>query len=186
MENNTCLGNRILILGPYGAGKTTLGRKLSQETGIPLYEMDSLFWQKDWKPADREEFLAKVREITRRECWIIEGHFTKIKDLVLPGAESIVFLDLSLPKALTRLFKRTIRRVLTRETLAHGNRESAVRAFLTTESPLWRLLVDYSKRRKEFLTLAMDSTLQDLGKGAILFKTDRHKTDRPGRSWPNT
>ena len=31
---------RIILIGYMGAGKTTLGKALSKETGIPFYDLD--------------------------------------------------------------------------------------------------------------------------------------------------
>ncbi|HWG11945.1 MAG TPA: hypothetical protein VG268_01600 [Streptosporangiaceae bacterium] len=36
---------RVVILGRGGAGKSTLARDLSGRTGLPVAELDALFWE---------------------------------------------------------------------------------------------------------------------------------------------
>ena len=35
----------MVILGRGGAGKSTLARRLGEVTGLPVVELDTLFWQ---------------------------------------------------------------------------------------------------------------------------------------------
>ena len=37
--------NRIVIMGSPGTGKSTLAYKIAQQTKLPLYHMDALFWE---------------------------------------------------------------------------------------------------------------------------------------------
>ncbi|MGM0845159.1 MAG: shikimate kinase [Bacillota bacterium] len=37
---------KIHIIGSVGSGKSTLGRKMSSEMDIPLYELDNVVWQR--------------------------------------------------------------------------------------------------------------------------------------------
>lgn len=36
---------RVLVIGPCGAGKSTLGVELGQKVGLPVFHMDQLDWQ---------------------------------------------------------------------------------------------------------------------------------------------
>lgn len=55
-----------MILGRGGAGKSALARKLGEVTGLPVVELDALFWQPGrWIWAYRRRSLPKVmRAIT--------------------------------------------------------------------------------------------------------------------------
>jgi hypothetical protein len=56
---------------------------------------------------------------------VIDGTYTlKLRDLVLRAADQVVWLDLPMTTWMPRLIRRTIRRVITREELWNGNRES--------------------------------------------------------------
>jgi adenylate kinase family enzyme len=36
---------RVIVVGPGAAGKTTLAAILAEITGLPVIELDKLFWQ---------------------------------------------------------------------------------------------------------------------------------------------
>jgi adenylate kinase family enzyme len=38
------IGRRIAIYGPTGSGKTTFGRALGQRLGLPVIDLDTIFW----------------------------------------------------------------------------------------------------------------------------------------------
>ncbi len=95
---------RILIIGLPGAGKTTLARQIARDLGVPHIEADRLFWT-----ADRQqdpEFRNKVRRGTEGKAWVFEGHFTKARDLVLPLADAVVWIDPPFAVVLFRFLKR--------------------------------------------------------------------------------
>jgi adenylate kinase family enzyme len=43
---------RVVVLGRGGAGKSTFAARLGMATGIPVVELDALFWRPD-RAADR-------------------------------------------------------------------------------------------------------------------------------------
>lgn len=65
---------KLYIIGPSGAGKTYLGKKLSAATGVPVTSLDDLFWNNTSftkrDPAQRDALLS---EVLRRDSWILEG-----------------------------------------------------------------------------------------------------------------
>ena len=71
------LGNKIIILGCCGSGKSTLSRKLSDRTGLPLYHLDMIWWRPDETHIPREEFDRKLGEILAGERWIVEGDYRR-------------------------------------------------------------------------------------------------------------
>ena len=67
--------------------------------------------------------------------WVIDGSYrSKLGDLVLERADTLVWLDLPLRVSLRRLWRRTWRRIIRREELWAGNRESIHTAFLIKDS----------------------------------------------------
>jgi adenylate kinase family enzyme len=57
------LGERILIIGPPGAGKSTLAIKLAEKTKLPLVHLDRLFWNPGWVDSDRSEFDLRLKRV---------------------------------------------------------------------------------------------------------------------------
>lgn len=98
----------ILILGLSGSGKTTLAKRLSDMSGLPYLEIDPLYWNEGVERG-LAEFRNLVESHLTSDPQIIEGHFTKIHDLVLPRVEQIFFLDYSLPRIFWQSFARALR-----------------------------------------------------------------------------
>ena len=67
---------KILVVGPGGAGKSTFSKKLSKILNIPVYHLDSIYWLPNWEHLEREEFIKKVRVITSKDEWIIDGNYS--------------------------------------------------------------------------------------------------------------
>jgi adenylate kinase family enzyme len=113
-----------LIASASGSGKTTTGRAIAERLGVPFHELDALHHGPDWKPATREELLARVEPIVASDAWVIDGTYRgKIGDVVPEAADLVVWLDLPMRTWLPRLLRRTARRVLRKEELWNGNRE---------------------------------------------------------------
>lgn len=115
---------RVSIVGNAGSGKSMLGRALASGLSVPYTELDSIFHQPGWQPLDREEFRARVAELVRADGWVMDGNYTAVRDLVWGRADTVIWLDLPRRTVMRGVFGRTLRRMLTREELWNGNRES--------------------------------------------------------------
>lgn len=71
---------------------------------LPHFEADRFFWTESLEEAP--DFREKVRAAVAGEAWVFEGHFTKVKDLVLPRAEAVIWLKPPFPVVLWRFLKR--------------------------------------------------------------------------------
>lgn len=95
---------RILILGLPGSGKTTLARRLAARTGLPHVEVDTIFWTAERR--ENPEFLVQAEAAIAGDRWIVEGHFSKLKDRGLTRAECVVWLKPPWPLVAFRYVKR--------------------------------------------------------------------------------
>ena len=86
--------------------------------------------------------------------WRRRSSYSVVRDLVWPRATAIVWLDYSFARVFFRVFRRTVRRAFTRETLFGGNRESWRMSFLSRESILLWMITHYHSRRREYTDLA--------------------------------
>jgi adenylate kinase family enzyme len=126
--------NRIAIIGATGSGKTTLARKLAQRLSIPHIETDSVYWGPKWSPVPLEEFRHRMDVATRSKQWVIDGNYSKVRDLVLGRADTAVWLDYPFLLVFWRLFHRSVPRIFSREELWNGNRETFRGMFLSRDS----------------------------------------------------
>lgn len=109
---------KIAILGYAGSGKTYLSDYLSEKKNIPVLHLDSVKWDKEWKPIDDSLVLPQVSEFMEKEDWIIDGYYKYLLyDERLEQADIIILL--LLPR-LTCFF-RTVRRAKSRRKEGYKN-----------------------------------------------------------------
>lgn len=142
--------DRVAIVGATGAGKTTLGRALAGRLGCPALDLDELFWGPQWTPVPRDTFRAQVAAAVAGPRWVTAGNYSVARDLVWRRAEVLVWLDYPLPLVLWRLANRTVRRILTRETLWGGNRETWRAQFLSRDSLFIWAWTSHPRHRLEY------------------------------------
>ena len=134
-----------------GNGKTTVGRAIAKKLGLPFHELDALHHRPNWTEATPEELRAKVEPIVASDAWVIDGAYRgKLGDLVLEGADLVVWLDLPVRVWLPRLVRRTARRIATREELWNGNREELRYALHPRYSVVVYAVRSYRERRRRY------------------------------------
>ena len=143
---------RIAVLSSAsGSGKTVLARRLAARHGLPYYELDALHHGPHWTEPTAAEFQGIVAPIVAEPTWVIDGSYRgKLGDLVLNRAELVIWLDLPRRVWAPRLGWRTIRRIVRREELWNGNRET-VRNVLIGRDSLFRFAWrTYPERRRRY------------------------------------
>jgi hypothetical protein len=61
------------VFGNVGGGKSTLARRLTGLTGLPLYNIDLMQFRTGGEKIPHDEFLQAHAELIRRDAWIIDG-----------------------------------------------------------------------------------------------------------------
>jgi adenylate kinase family enzyme len=140
---------RISVVGTSGSGKTTLARDISQLLCIPHVELDYLHWEPNWVEVSDDIFLTKVSQALSGDTWVVDGNYGKVRDIVWSRADTIVFLNYSLPVIMNRLIRRTFSPVLTQEEVCNGNRESWQKTFSRDSVLLWALQT-YNRNRTQY------------------------------------
>jgi adenylate kinase family enzyme len=141
---------RIVVVGTSGSGKTTMARQLARRLEIPHVELDALYWGPNWTPAPREVFRQQVERAIGGHEWATDGNYSAVRDIVWGRADTIVWLDYSLPVILWRVTTRTIRRAATREKLWNDNQENFSESFFSRDSIILFALQSYRRRRREY------------------------------------
>lgn len=135
--------SRVVVIATAAcSGKTVFSDRLSRLLDSPHVELDALYWGPGWRGQSSAEFTALVQPIVSSDSWIIDGSYHgKLGDLVLRQADLVVWLDFPRRTWLPRLLRRTLVRLITRQELWNGNRESVRKALIGRRSLLvysWR------------------------------------------------
>jgi len=142
---------RVVVVGTSCAGKTTLARRLAGTLGSEHVELDSVYWGPEWTP--RPDFVQTVLAIAERPCWVIDGNYSAVRDIIWRRSTAIVWLDYSFGRVLSQALRRTARRIITRERLYAGNRETLRGALFATDGIPWWVIRTHGKRRRAFPAL---------------------------------
>jgi len=99
---------RVVVLGRGGAGKSTFARRLAGLTGLPVVELDRLFWQDGLRPLSPEQWAEIQEQLAGGDRWILDGDLGP-HDVLAPRlrrADAVVVLDFSLPRSAWRAARR--------------------------------------------------------------------------------
>ena len=100
---------RILILGRGASGKSTLALRLGEITGLPVIELDRIFWQAGLTPTPRDQWVVIQQKLVTGDRWIIDGDLGPydVIEVRLRAADTIIFLDFPLLLCAWRAMRRS-------------------------------------------------------------------------------
>ena len=109
---------RIAVLGYAGSGKTYISNYISEKKSIPVLHLDSIKYDKEWKPIDNSFVLPQVLEFMSKDDWIIDGFYTSLlMEERLERADMIILM--LLPRFIC--FFQTIKRKKSRNQEGYKN-----------------------------------------------------------------
>jgi adenylate kinase family enzyme len=100
--------NRVLVIGPGGAGKSVFAARLAERTGLPLLHLDAHYWRPGWIEPSKGEWNATVEQLVAGERWIMDGNYGGTLVRRLAACDTVVFLDASRWLCLWRVIKRRL------------------------------------------------------------------------------
>src|SRR6266852_6637188 len=100
---------RVVIIGRGASGKSTLARRLGDITGLPVIEVDKIFWQPGLIATPREQWVVMQEKLVAGDCWIMDGDLGPYDavEVRLRAADTIIFLDFSLVRCALRAIRRS-------------------------------------------------------------------------------
>ncbi len=97
---------RVLVIGPCGAGKSTLATSLGHKLGLPVYHMDKLNWRPGWVESSKDEILERLAGIISTDRWLIDGTYGGTLGVRLERADTVINLDYPIRLCIARLLRR--------------------------------------------------------------------------------
>ncbi|MGA2489421.1 MAG: adenylate kinase [Anaerolineales bacterium] len=143
---------RIVVIGVTGSGKSILAQKLAGRLCIDFIELDALYWKPSWVESSDAEFRTRVEAATRAPGWALAGNYSKVRDLIWPRAEAVIWLDYPFLLAFGRLWSRTWQRWWTKEPLWGTNYERLLPQFKlwSKESLFYWQVRSYGRHKREY------------------------------------
>lgn len=102
-------GQRILIIGISGGGKSWLAARLAETLSLPLIHLDRHYWLPGWKQPSREAWREKAATLAAGENWVMDGNYAGTFDIRMPRATRIVWLDRRPLGSILRVAGRVLR-----------------------------------------------------------------------------
>ena len=144
---------RINVKGTPGSGKSTFAADLARRLGLVYIELDALNHEPNWTEATDEDLRARVLKAMEGASggWVIDGNYdSKLSDLIVAEADTIVWLDLPLSIKWSRLWRRTLHRIRNDVELWNGNRETWRGALADRDSVLLWLFRSHMHHRRRW------------------------------------
>ncbi|MFJ1518396.1 AAA family ATPase [Acinetobacter sp. ABJ_C1_1] len=147
---------KICIVGPSGAGKTTIAKKLAKELKIPAHAFDEIYWDlngTEFVKNSEETISFDIKQITLQDSWIVEGAYDKRLLPLLLECSLILKMDVPLYLRTIRLLQRYLKSVVKgkkpKETLKNTieliqftyNFDNRLEKFLSSNSQLSRKVI---------------------------------------------
>ena len=148
------IGRRIVVYGHSCSGKTTLAKRIAEKVGVPHIELDAIFWKPDWVETPRDEFRTVVSTLLKEhpDGWVFDGNYhSRIRDLVLPQANTAVWLRLPFRIVFWPVLVRTIIRAWKNEPLWGNNYESWRQSFFSKDSLILFVITNWHRHIRDTL-----------------------------------
>ena len=84
---------RVVVIGTSCAGKTRFARSLADVLSCPHVELDALHWLPNWVERPSVEFRALTAQALSQDCWVTDGNYGAVRDLVWSRATTVIWLN---------------------------------------------------------------------------------------------
>ena len=97
---------RIIVIGCPGSGKSTFSKALHDKTGLPLYHLDSMYWNADKTTVEKAVFIERLSLALAGDAWIVDGNYASTMEMRMQRCDTVVFLDYPLDVCLDGITQR--------------------------------------------------------------------------------
>lgn len=141
---------RVVVIGTSCSGKTTFAKGLARVLNRHHIELDAINWLPRWTTRPHDEFRRLVEEATAQDEWIVDGNYSRVREIVWARATTLIWLNFSFHVVMSHALRRTLTRSINKQVLFSGNQESLRMAFLSSDSIILWVLKTYRRRRREY------------------------------------
>lgn len=103
-------GERIMVLGPSNAGKSTLAVAIADKLNLPIVHLDQLqhLPNTDWQARPEAEFKALHDKAIMSDKWIMDGNYSRLTSQRFRRATGVILLTSNRWLRLGRYLKRSL------------------------------------------------------------------------------
>ncbi|MDE1158747.1 MAG: AAA family ATPase [Neorhizobium sp.] len=118
-------GDRILVIGCSGGGKSTLSMKIAEHLGLAYISIDrDILWLPGWVQRERGEQRRIIEELIARDRWIMDGTNPSTFDIRVPRSDLVIWVRMPRYICVWGILSRWVRHYgRTRPDMAPGCRE---------------------------------------------------------------
>jgi adenylate kinase family enzyme len=146
---------KVLVIGPGGAGKSTLSNQLGKLLDVEVLHLDKFYWHPGWVETAKAEWLVTVEELLSRDAWIMDGNYSGTLAVRYKACDTVIFLDTPRLVCLRRVLKRALMyRKQSRPDMAEGCPEK-----LSWEFFLW--IWNYPSRTRPKIVRMLESNPEE-------------------------
>lgn len=121
------------------------------------------------RPPPAGEFRSQTAKFTSTDAWIVDGNYSKLRDITWHRADTLVWLDYKLPLIVWRVTRRNLRRLAHREAAPSGF--TWQRAFFSRRSVLSNAVRKWFTNRGKYARYAAEASAS--GVNILRFRTPR-------------
>lgn len=162
-DPDNSLGYRIHVIGNSCSGKSTLAMRLAEALCLQFVELDALNWEPGWvglNATDPEKLERRINDATSGDTWVVAGSYTHFSQLTFwPRLETVIWLDLPMPRLLWRVLRRSWSRWRSRELLWGTNYENFWQHFMLwrkEESLIWWIVTQHKRKQRQMVSCMAD------------------------------
>jgi adenylate kinase family enzyme len=148
---------KVAVFGNAGGGKSTLSKRLSQITGLPLHILDKIQYRSGGIEISHEDYKRAHQQILVSDRWIIDGFgCMETLWLRLREADTLVFVDLPLYVHFWWVTKRLITGYF-KPPEGWPQKSPILRSSLTSYRVLWLCHKYLTPKYREYIDRAQSS-----------------------------